>query len=47
MNVVFFKLNIILGCNFWMFVIKDNLKYKYNRFGKEFDIICFEYEDNV
>lgn len=47
MNVVFFKSNIISGRNPRMPATKENLKYKYNRLGKELDTIRSEYEDNV
>lgn len=47
MNVFFFKSNIISGRNPRMPATKDNLKYKYNRLGKELDTIRSEYEDNV
>lgn len=42
-----FFLNIISVRNPQMPATKENLKYKYNRLGKELDTIRSEYEDNV
>lgn len=46
MSVVFLS-DIILVPNPRMPATKENLKYKYNKLGKELDAISSQYEDDV